>query len=534
MPHFRRIRNVTEANLHDAEEAFRVSKSRQQRLRNRKRRIERRLKSRNWAAQEDPMFKASNIHYELSERTRGLANGGIGAIHKLSQMTGLVEALDEKVEVLKVHLPYHESDHVLNIAYNILTGGTCLEELERLRNDEVYLDALGAQRIPDPTTAGDFCRRFKEKDIESLMEAINETRLGVWRQQPEEFFEEAKVDVDGTLVETLGECKEGMDISYKGVWGFHPLVVSLANTQEPLYLVNRSGNRPSNEGASGRLDQAIELCRQAGFKKVTLRGDTDFTQTKHLDRWDEQGVEFVFGIDAMPNLKGIAESLSKRAWKRLHRKAKYEVKTERRERPDNVKEAVVRERGFKNIRTESEHVAEFSYSPTACKKTYRVVVLRKNLSVERGEERLFDDIVYFFYLTNKSGVPAREIVWESNERCNQENLVAQLKSGVHALKTPLDNLQSNWAYMVMASLAWSLKAWFGLLLPEKGRRAAQYRAAKRDVLRMEFKSFLNVIIRVPAQLIRQGRKIIYRLLAWNPWQSVFLCGVDQLNGRLRC
>lgn len=480
------------------------------------------------------MFGASNIHYEVGDRTRGLEAGGIGAIHMLARASGLVDEIDDKVEVLKVHLPYQESDHVLNIAYNIMTGGTCLEDIELLRNNEVYLDALGAQRIPDPTTAGDFCRRFEEEDLEALMEAINEARLRVWSQQPSEFFDEAKIDVDGTLVETLGECKEGMHISYKGVWGFHPLVVSLANTQEPLFLVNRSGNRPSNERASERLDQAIELCRRGGFKKVTLRGDTDFTQTKHLDRWDEQGVEFVFGLDAMPNLRGIAESLPQRVWKRLRRQAKHQVKTEPRQRPDNVKEAIVGEREYKNIRTVSEHVAEFSYSPTACKKTYRVVVLRKNLSVERGERRLFDDIVYFFYLTNKRHVPAREIVGESNERCNQENLVAQLKSGVHALKTPLDNLLSNWAYMVMASLAWSLKAWFGLLLPETGRWAARYRAAKRAVIRMEFKSFLNAFIHVPAQLIRQGRKIIYRLLAWNPWQTVFFRGIDQLNRPLRC
>jgi len=511
-----------------------VSKSRQQILKNRKRRIDRRLEQRNWSAQEEPMLQGSNIHYELAERTRGLKTGGIGAIQKMAQVSGVVEAIDEKVKVLKVHLPYQESDHVLNVAYNVLAGGTCLDDLELLRNDEVYLDAIGAQRIPDPTTAGDFCRRFKAKDIDNLMDAINESRLRVWSQQPREFFEEAKVDVDGTLVETLGECKEGMQISYKGVWGFHPLVVSLANTQEPLYVVNRSGNRPSNEGASERLDQAIELCRRAGFQQVTLRGDTDFTQTKHLDGWDEQGVKFVFGIDAMPNLREIAETLPERAWKRLSRRAKYQVKTQRRQRPDNVKEAIVRERGYKNIRTESEQVAEFSYSPTACKKTYRVVVVRKNLSVERGDQRLFDDIVYFFYLTNKSGVPAREIVWESNERCNQENLVAQLKSGVHALKTPLNNLESNWVYMVMASLAWSLKAWFGLLLPERGRWAVKYRGAKRAVLRMEFKAFLNAFIHVPAQLIRQGRKIIYRLLAWNPWQSVFFRAVDQLNGRFRC
>ena len=164
----------------------------------------------------------------------------------------------------------------------------------------------------------------------------------------------------------------------------------MANTQEALFLVNRGGNRPSNERASERLDQAIELCRRSGFKKVTLRGDTDFTQTKHLDRWDEQEVEFVFGMDAMRNVVEIAESLPRRAWKRLERRPKYEVATAPRNRPENVKQAIVREREYKNIRTVSEDVAEFEYSPVACKKTYRAVVLRKNLSVERGERRLFD------------------------------------------------------------------------------------------------------------------------------------------------
>ena len=290
-----------------------MSKSRQQKVKNGKRRIERRLRRKNWSQQDEPMFKANNIHYELSERTRGIGVGGIGAVHKLALASGLVEAIDEKVDVLKVHLPYHESDHVLNIAYNILSGGTCLEDIELLRNDEVYLDGLGAQRIPDPTTAGDFCRRLEEKDINGLME-----------------------------------------------------------------------------------------------------------------------------------------------------------------------------------------------------------------------------VVYFFYITNKRDIAAEEIVWESNDRCNQENLIAQLKSGVHALETPLDNLESNWAYMVMASLAWNLKAWFGLSLPEKGRWASKYKIEKRAVIEMEFKTFVNAFIRVPAQIIRQGRKTIYRLLAWNPWQPVFLRGFDQFTTRMQC
>ncbi|MGH2374636.1 MAG: transposase, partial [Bryobacteraceae bacterium] len=229
--------------------------SRHQKIARRKRRIERRLQPRNWTAQAHPMYRASNIQYEHSDRVRGLVSGGVGAMHQLAQHAGLVEAIDQHVEVLKVHLPYHESDHVLGIAYNVLCGGTCLQDLERRRQDEVYLDALGAQRIPDPTTAGDFCRRFDEAAIEALQTAINETRLRVWRAQPDAFFEDAFIDADGTLAETTGQCKEGMDITYDGVWGYHPLVVSLANTGEPLYLVNRSGNRPSSEGAAARYDQ---------------------------------------------------------------------------------------------------------------------------------------------------------------------------------------------------------------------------------------------------------------------------------------
>ena len=119
-------------------------------------------------------------------------------MHLLALRTGLVAAIDRAVHVLKRHLPYHESDHVLNIAYNLLAGGTCLEDIERLRTDEAYLDALGAQRVPDPTTAGDFCRRFAPADIERLMDAINAVRLGVWKLQPPAFFTEAVIDADGT------------------------------------------------------------------------------------------------------------------------------------------------------------------------------------------------------------------------------------------------------------------------------------------------------------------------------------------------
>src|SRR6516225_10572875 len=215
---------------------------------------------------EVPMFTAANIHYELGERVQGLAPGGIGAMLLLARRTGLIAGIDHDLHLLKRHLPYHESDHVLNIAFNLLAGGRRLEHLERLRNDEVYLDALGAVRIPDPTTEGDFCRRFREADVLDLMEAINTARLRVYAQQPADFFAETTVDIDGTLVATDAECKQGVDIAYDGTWGYHPLVVSLANTQEPLFLANRSGNRPSHELAASFIDRSATLCRCAGFR----------------------------------------------------------------------------------------------------------------------------------------------------------------------------------------------------------------------------------------------------------------------------
>jgi len=505
-------------------EAFRVKKKISKQLKRRKQRIQYRLRDIHWKQQSKPMFSAKNIHYEIADRSRGLAYGGIGAIQLLARQTGLVEALDDRLKLLKRHLPYYESDHVLNIAYNILCNGDCLQDIERLRNDEVYLDALGAQRIPDPTTAGDFCRRFSQADVETLMDIINDVRLGVWRKQPEEFFKEAVIDADGMIVETTGQCKEGMNISYKGIWGYHPLVVSLANTAEPLYLVNRSGNCTSSEGAAKYIDKAIALCDVAGFSNILIRGDTDFSQTEHLDRWDGRGVRFIFGINAMPNLIETADNLPEGLWRPFLRPAKYQVKTEPRRRPANVKQQIVIQRQYENIRLQSEDVGEFAYRPTKCKKSYRMVVLRKNLSVERGEKVLFDDIRYFFYITNDYESSAAEVVRGANGRCNQENLNEQLANAVKAMRMPVDNLVSNWAYMVMASLAWTLKAWFALLLPEKGRWKEKYNRQKQAVLKMEFKKFRHAFIQMPCQIIRAGRRIVYRLLCWNGWLRVFFRG----------
>jgi hypothetical protein len=482
------------------------------------------------ASSPEPLLTASNIHFEVATKTRAIACGGIGAIQLLVRKLGLAQAIDERLHLLKFHLPYHESDHVLNFAYNALCNGTCLEDIELRRNDVVFLDALGADRIPDPTTAGDFCRRFTAEDVEILQDIFDQTRVRVWQQQPSEFFDEAILDVDGTLVATGAGCKQGIDIAYDGTWGYHPLIISLANTGEVLSIVNRPGNRPSHDGSAEQLDLAILLCRQAGFRRILLRGDTDFTQTKHLDAWDAEGVTFLFGIDAMPNLKTLAEDLPASDWAELRRPPQYTIEGKPRARPERIKDRIVRERGFKTLTRLREEVAEVAYQPTACQRRYRLLIVRQTIQVEEGQTRLFDEIRYRFFLTNdRKGLP-RELVLEGNDRCDQENLIAQLKGGVHALRAAVDNLTSNWAYMVMTGLAWSLKAWFALSVPEHPSHKDRHREQKRSLLRMEFKRFVNTIMMMPCQIVRGGRRLVYRLLSWNEWQGVFL----RVVAALRC
>jgi hypothetical protein len=288
-----------------------------------------------------------------------------------------------------------------------------------------------------------------------------------------------------------------------------------------LYLLNRPGNVVSHQDCAGWIDRAIDVVKvHAG--QITLRGDTDFTLTGELDRWDEKGIKFIFGMDAHPKVVELAAGLDEGDWTPLERLPRYEILTRARCKCERVKESIVRFKGYQNKVLTGESVAQVDYQPNKCQKAYRLVIVRKNISVQKGEQVLFDELRYFFYITNRDDYSNEQIVSLANGRCNQENVIEQLKNGVNAMRMPVNDLLSNWAYMVMTSLAWNLKAWFGLLLPDAVRG--------REVVRMEFRRFLHSFILIPAQIVRTSRRIIYRIIGYN----VYLKDLFAIWESLRC
>jgi hypothetical protein len=332
------------------------------------------------------MLEASRVSYEIAGRTDATAHGGIAAMLQFAKNVGLRAALDEAVQVFKRHFPYHESDHILNIAFNALAGGSCLEDLELRRTDSAYLNAL--------------------------------------------------------------------------------------------------------------------------------RGDSDFSLTWKFDEWTDARVAFYFGYDTREPLTRMADAIPEKAWKYLCHEPKYPVKTEPRRRPENVKERLVVANEYDNLKSFAEQVAEFAYRPTKCRRDYRVIVLRKHYTLEKGQSVLFASERYFFYITNDWRKSAEEILAFIRERCDHENDLDQLKNGVLALRAPSNTLESNWAFMVMRALAWNLKAWYGLLMPDK--------IAGAEIVRMEFRRFVNGFMNLPAQVLKAARGIRLRLLAYNRYVEVFM------------
>ncbi len=482
----------------------------------RRKQVQKRL-DRKWQPERtQPVMEPANIRYEVSDRVSATDAGGLGLMRSVVQCLGGAELIDSRLALLKRHRPFHESDHVLSLVYSMMCGEATLEGLAARREDEAFLDALSARRIPHPTTSGDFLRRFDEASVLQLMSVLNECGARAWRQQDASARQLATIDVDGTIAGTTGECREQMAMAYEGTWGYHPLVVSLANSQETLAVVNRPGNHTSNFNAAHWMDHGIRWAREeAGFKEVLLRGDTAYALTTNFDRWTEDDVRFVFGIMAHKLFQTTADELPEESWTAFDRGK--DNKSERKHQT-NVRRREVEDKGFKELVLEAEHLAEWEHKPYRARGSYRMIALRKTIKVVKGQARLEDETRYFFYITNLDAdtATADDVVRLANGRCNQENLIEQLKNGVGATRLPSTSFYGNWAHMIIGALAWNLKIWLGLLLHDIDAQRAE------AIIRMEYRTFINRIIRVPTQVLYQARRLVFRLLRVNKWTDFLI------------
>lgn len=470
-----------------------------------------------------PLFRNRRVQMEVDQRGDTTPYGGLAAAHLLTKKLRLDEEIDKVLHLLQFHLPFHESDHVLTHAYNLFVGGQCIEDIQNLQHSEAVKNLLGAVRLPDPTTAGDFLRRFDHSALDCLQGAIDAARVKVWKRMPRRLRRTATIDIDSHIKEVYGDCKEGADFSYTKKWSYHPLLVTLQETGECLRLINRPGSVASAQGAKDVLLSVFELMR-GRFHRVYLRGDSKFCQRKivKLCVGEKHPVRFALVKEESPNVRAIAEALSPAAWEPYvarpdkHRPPKSGKRRSKRKRH---RRRIALARGYRNLDTMGEWVAEVPYSLTKCEGVFRLVIKRQEIQQSRGQKRLFRQYQYRYVLSNISATEksAAEVMRFAYGRCDQENAIEQAKNGLHGFRMPTGNLLANGAFLLAAQIAWCLRSWLSLVaLPTETRR-------------WEWKWFRQAFVYVAAKIVRVAREAVVRITCSHRWASHLLRAIERLR-----
>jgi len=460
-----------------------------------------------WPEGERPVFRNRQVRVQVQQRGEITPYGGLSLAHDLAMRLGIDRESNDSLRMLRLHLPYFESDHLLTHVYNQYVGGSCIEDIAHLQHSDAVKHLVGACRIPDPTTAGDFLRRFNPRNLRAFQEVIDRAREKVWRQMPNARKGVATIDMDSTLKEVYGECKQGADFSYTGKWSYHALLLTLAETHELLRTLNRPGNVASADGAAAALKEVLPMVRRH-FGKVYVRGDSAFYQKAIIAQCVRHHVGFALVMDGFANLIHKAESLPESAWKPFSAHSEKRVgqavanKKTRRKR-ERVRGRKARERGYKTLATTGQWAAEFNYTIRpgleefgVVGSTFRVVVKRQLVQTSQGQELLYTDYVYRFIITNipRSEKNAAEVLRFAYGRCDQENIIEQAKNGIAALRMPTGELLANAAFLMAGQLAWCLRAWLSLL------------ALPKETSRWEWKWFRQAFVYVAARITQGARR----------------------------
>lgn len=461
-----------------------------------------------WPETEGRVMRHPLLHLESDPRGEITHYGGLVLAQQFVRRFGVAKRLEESLRLFKRHAPYHESDHVLALAYTLYTDGTCLEDQAALQGSEAVRRLVGACRIPDPTTAGDFLRRFRAaQDVEQLSGVTDEVQEVVWSKlarnvrRRRKKHELALVDLDGHVKPLYGVQKEGADFGYDGRWSYQPLVVSLGGSGECLKVVNQPGSARSSDAAAKALKEVLPLVRRH-FRNAIVRGDTDFDRSDVFNAAIDEGAYFAIGGRLHQNRAALAEAIAEERWKPFVPRADRQEQSgpSRHGRTANWRQNKAADRGFRTLRTVKQWVSEIAYQPAGLDSACRMIVRRILIEENNGQGALFEHFRYRLVLTNlpRSYTP-RQVIDITYQRCDQENVIEQFGQGIAGWRMPVAEFMGNSAWLQIARLAWNLGKWIAQI------------ALPSEVVRWEWKRFRRHFVYIAAKVLKTGRRLVVRL-----------------------
>ena len=431
-----------------------------------------------------------------------LGYAGIVPVRNLVERLDIASVLDSHISVLKRHNPYFESDHILNFVYNFLTGGEVINDIERLQEAEGLLKILGTERIPDPTTAGDFLVRFATNDIENFQRAFEQMQDTAFSLLDRKRKEVATIEHDSSIHQVYGEKKEGADYAYENTYSYNVQYVTLAETGDVLHQELREGNRYSSYGFSPILPGILDRVG-AHFEQVRYRADSASYDKAIVEPCDNRGVEFYISADQTQRLMQEVLAIDEHAWKpfrgmKLAGKKKRSSGKKRKKRKNQKKKVQNRRKPNRERRGKTE-IASLFYQPTGWEKPYRYVVKRSEIVDKHGQQCLDESLckyIYHIIVTNNVEASDTQAMHIAQARANQENLIKDFKYGLGLSHVPTGFFLANQIYFKIAALAWNIKTWMLNLL------------AVGDGAVLRFKRFLYLWMNHACVVSKTGRNTV--------------------------